>query len=94
MPFYALRFSNIHCVHLHPCSFSKESSAADAFVQLTFCLQQHKVSKKYRSQAMLFIQLSGKFSRVLLVFLGTRLRPAEQLDKLTLRGTSSLLRDN
>jgi len=72
--------------------FLNESSAADALVQLNFYLQPQKVSKKGRSMAMLFIQQSAHFCRVLLASLGTLLRPAKQPDKRTPRGTSGLLR--
>jgi hypothetical protein len=55
---------------------------------------KNKVTKKKPLATMFFIQLLLRFSRVKLDSLEARLRPVEQLDKRTPRGTSSLLRGN
>jgi len=64
------------------------------FVQHTFLLQPKKVSKKGRSRAILFIRLFCELSRVQLDSLEARLRPVEQPDKRTPRGTSGLGADH
>ena len=73
-----------------PCLFSHEIP----FARLAFLLQLKKVGKKSRSRAMLFIRLFCELSRVQLDSLEARLRPVEQPDKRTPRGTSGLGADH
>jgi hypothetical protein len=56
--------------HRHPWLFY----TASLLTRFTFYLQPQKANKKGRYRAMLFIQLLGKFSRVLLVSLEALLR--------------------
>jgi hypothetical protein len=82
--FYALTVTAI------PSFFHTESLLND----LLFANSSIKVSKKCRSRTKLFIQVSGKFSRVKLDSSEAQLRPVEQLNKRPPRGTSSLLSGN